>query len=409
MKTPTILALLPALLAACPAFAASGLEVTVSNPHGFARLAETIEVPWPEVAKANPGALMYHLVVRDAAGRILPYQVINVAPEAKDPTGIGVAYGDLVFQHDFASGEKSASFTVERQEELAPVFPARVFARFVPERYDDFAWENDKIAHRTYGPALAAPDTGKTGKEVNTSSGIDVWSKRVSYLTVDRWYNKGHDHYHRDEGEGMDMYNVGASRGCGGTGIWDGHSLAVSGNFQGWKVIANGPIRAIFELSYEPWKAGALTVAETKRYTVDAGHNLDQVDSTFTVVEGPASGLTVGIGLDKNSADDGQDPKAAFTSDAGHGTISLWVEHRTDGSLGTAVIVPKDAFLGLSEDRLNHLALARAVPGKPLRFYAGAGWSKAGEFTTKEAWDAYVAAWAERLRSPVVVTCGPLR
>jgi hypothetical protein len=27
----------------------------------------------------------------------------------------------------------------------------------VQERLDDFAWENDRIGHRTYGPALAAP------------------------------------------------------------------------------------------------------------------------------------------------------------------------------------------------------------------------------------------------------------
>jgi hypothetical protein len=403
MRYPALLAVFATLLAACPAHAGQGLAVTVSNPTGIARPSETIEVAWTQVARAIPGALMHHLVVRDEGGRSLPYQVINVAPEAKDPTGVGVAYGDLVFQHDFAAGEQSASFTIRAIEDLAPVFPARVFARFVAERYDDFAWENDRIAHRTYGPALAAPDVGKSGKEVNTSSGIDVWSKRVDYLIVDRWYNKGHDHYHRDEGEGMDMYNVGASRGCGGTGIWDGRALAVSGNFQGWKVIANGPIRAIFELTYGPWGAG---VAETKRYTMDAGHNLDQVESTFTVASGDTSDLTVGIGLDKNSPDAGQDPRYSFAADTSRGTISLWVVHRTHGSLGTAVIVPKESFLGVAEDGLNYLALARATPGRALRFYAGAGWSKAGEFTTKEAWDSNVAAWAARIRSPVGVTCG---
>jgi len=408
MKTSALLAALAPLLLASPAPAGTGLAVTVSNPSGMARPAETIEVPWSRVAQAVPGALMHHLVVVDQAGASLPYQVINVAPEAKDPTGVGVAYGDLVFQHDFAPGERSATFTIRGIEELSPVFPARVFARFVPERYDDFAWENDKVAHRTYGPALAAPDVGGTGKEVNTSSGIDVWCKRVNYLIVDRWYNKGHDHYHRDEGEGMDMYNVGASRGCGGTGIWDGRSLAVSGNFQGWKVIANGPIRAVFELTYAEWTSGSVRVSETKRYTVDAGHNLDQVDSTFAVPAGDAAILTVGIGLGKISPDRGQDPKFFYSADAAPGAISLWVEHKTHGSLGTAVIVPGDSFIGTAEDRLNYLALARATPGRPLRFYAGAGWSKAGEFKTREAWEGYVAAWAARLRSPVEVACAPV-
>ncbi len=30
----------------------------------------------------------------------------------------------------------------------------RVYGRFVRERFDDFAWENDRVAHRVYGPAL---------------------------------------------------------------------------------------------------------------------------------------------------------------------------------------------------------------------------------------------------------------
>jgi hypothetical protein len=84
----------------------------------------------------------------------------------------------------------------------------------VQERLDDFAWENDRIGHRTYGPALAAPAPPGSGKEVLVTSGLDLWFKRVDYPIIDRWYNKGHDHYHKDEGEGMDMYNVGKSRGA---------------------------------------------------------------------------------------------------------------------------------------------------------------------------------------------------
>ena len=43
---------------------------------------------------------------------------------------------------------------------------AKVFGRHVPERKDDFAWENDRIAFRMYGPALEA--------DGEISSGIDV-------------------------------------------------------------------------------------------------------------------------------------------------------------------------------------------------------------------------------------------
>jgi pectinesterase len=392
------------ILAMTLAVAASALTVTVTHQLPSARPAETITVPWAAVARALPGALLQQLAVKDATGRSLPYQVTNIAPQAKDPSGAGVAYGELIFQHDFAAGEKSATFTIEKISTVAPVFPAQVSARYVPERLDDFAWENDKIGHRTYGPALAAPALPGISKEVLVTSGLDVWCKRVSYPIVDRWYNKGHDHYHKDEGEGMDMYQVGASRGCGGTGVWVNQQLYVSRNYKSWKVIANGPIRAIFELTYEAWPAAGLMVSEVKRFTVDAGHNLDQIESTFTVTG--AKEITVGIGLNKTPTDKGQEPQITLTPNPADGSLTQWVVQKTNGSLGTAVIVPA-GFLGLAEDERNHLLLAKVATGQPLRYYAGAGWSKAGEFSTPQAWHDYVAAWAARAAWPVQIVLSP--
>ena len=389
------------ILAVTLAVAASALTVTVTQQLPSARPAETITVPWAAVARALPGALLQQLAVKDATGRSLPYQVTNIAPQAKDPSGAGVAYGELIFQHDFAAGEKSATFTIEKISTVAPVFPAQVSARYVPERLDDFAWENDKIGHRTYGPALAAPALPGINKEVLVTSGLDVWCKRVSYPIVDRWYNKGHDHYHKDEGEGMDMYQVGASRGCGGTGVWVNQQLYVSRNYKSWKVIANGPIRAIFELTYEAWPAAGLMVSEVKRFTVDAGHNLDQIESTFSF-SGVAD-IIVGLGLNKTPTDKGQEAKIALTANPAAGSLTQWAVQKTNGSLGTAVIVPAN-FQGFTEDDRNHLLLAKVSAGQPLRYYAGAGWSKAGEFTTQQAWNDYVAICAARLAEPLHIS-----
>jgi hypothetical protein len=395
----SLVALLPL---AATLHAANQLTVTVTHDLSIARPSETIAIPFAKVAEAIPGALLQKLVVKDAAGHALAYQVTNVAPEAKDPHNQGIAYGDLLFQHDFAAGEKSATFTIERSDTVAPVFPSKAFARYIPERLDDFAWENDKIGHRTYGPALAAPDIPKRGKEVLVTSGLDIWCKRVSYPIVDRWYNKGHDHYHHDEGEGMDMYNVGPSRGCGGTGIWNGKALFVSRNYDTWKIIANGPIRAIFELGYTTWSADGVFVTETKRFTVDAGHNLDLIESTFIAPN--AKQLTVGIGLNKTPADRGQEPKITLAKVDADASLAQWTVQKTNGALGTAVIVEAGAFAGYAEDARNELLLAKVTPGQPLRYLAGGGWSEAGEFTSKESWDAYVAAEAARLRSPVKVS-----
>ncbi|MGC4071337.1 MAG: DUF4861 domain-containing protein [Nibricoccus sp.] len=397
--------LISLLFSACGLCAAEKLTVTVSHGLDAPRPSETITIPWSEVNNALPGALLQKIAVKDAAGNLLPYQVTNVAPQAKDPKNIGAAYGELIFQHSFAAGEKSATFTVEKTDVVSPVFPVKAFARYVPERLDDFGWENDKIAHRTYGQALGAPAPEGVTKEVLVTSGLDIWCKRVSYPIVDRWYNKGHDHYHHDEGEGMDMYNVGKSRGCGGTGVWDGQTLYTGRNYKTWKVIANGPIRAIFELSYESWDAAnGVKVSEVKRFTVDAGQNLDRMDSTFTFEGAPS--ITVAVGLNKNNSDKNQEPQIEVIKNDADGVLAQWTAQKTNGSLGTAVIIPRDTFEGYAEDTLNVLALTKATSGVPVRYYVGAGWSKSGDFPTKESWEKYLADFAKRLKSPITVKLG---
>ena len=82
----------------------------------------------------------------------------------------------------------------------------RAFGRFVRERFDDFAWENDRVAHRTYGKALET-----WAGEPLTSSTMDIWSKRTPRMVVNDWYLA--DHYHADSGEGFDDYSAGKSRG----------------------------------------------------------------------------------------------------------------------------------------------------------------------------------------------------
>jgi hypothetical protein len=398
----SLAALVPAMLAPALACAADALTVTVSHDLPLARPAETITVPWTEVNRVLPGALIQRLVVKDAQGRVLPHQVTNVAPLAKDPKNVGAAYGELIFQHDFAAGEKSAAFTVEKSETLVPVFPNRAHGRYVQERLDDFAWENDRIGHRTYGPALAAPAPPGSGKEVLVTSGLDLWFKRVDYPIIDRWYNKGHDHYHQDEGEGMDMYNVGKSRGAGGTGVWDGTTLFTSTNYRAWKVLANGPVRAVFELSYDAWDAGGTQVTEVKRFTVDAGHQLDQIESTFGF-DGPRQ-LTVAVGLNRAPSDKKQDPQIAVVRNQADPSLLQWVRQKSNGAIGIAIVLPGAS--GFADDALNHLVLAKVESGKPLRYYAGAAWDRAGHIGSQEAWVAYVAQAAARAQSPIRVALG---
>lgn len=388
-----------AALFATGANAAERLTVTVSHTLDIARPAETIAIPWAKVNEALPQALNQQLVVKDATGRVLPYQVTNIAPTGKDPKMIGAGYGELLFQVAFKAGEKRTTVTIEKGKATNPPFPPKTYARFVQERLDDFAWENDKLAHRTYGPALAAPAPAGSDKEVLVTSGMDIWFKRVPYPIVDRWYNIGHDHYHVDEGEGIDMYNVGPTRGAGGTGIWDGKTLFVGTNYKTWKILANGPVRTVFELHYDGWDAQGTKVSEVKRFTVDAGRYFDRIDSTFSFT-GPAS-LNAAVGLNKRPSDKGQEVKVDFSENKKDGSLVQWVTQRSFGDFGVAVIVPSAS--GFAADERNGLVIAPVTSGQPLSYHVGAAWTRGSPFATQADWQRHVAEEAARLRAPVSV------
>jgi Domain of unknown function (DUF4861) len=388
MKYPAFLSLL--LVAAAASHAADRLVVTVSNPLDLAREAEVIVVPFAEVQRElGKDVLSDHVIVRDAKGAVVVSQITryNSTPKAEQV--------ELLFQHSFAAGEKKAVFTVEKSEEIVPPYPAKVFARAVPERYDDFAWENDRLGHRAYGPGLTLPSAGK---DQMVSSGLDVWCKRVDYPVVDRWYRDGH--YHKDTGEGMDMYDVGASRGCGGTGVWSDHKLYPAVNYTAYRVLANGPIRAVFELSFPLWDADGFQLSEVKRFTVDAGRSLDRIDSTFSFATHAASGETklfIAAGLAKHKTN------GAVTKNESERWLSYWEDYGKNGQLGTAVVLDPEQDIQFAEDRLNHLAVTRLGGSKRLTYYAGAGWTNSPYFKSEQDWHAYLSAFTAALKAPLQV------
>jgi unsaturated rhamnogalacturonyl hydrolase len=51
----------------------------------------------------------------------------------------------------------------------------------------------------------------------------------------------------------------------------------------------------------------------------------------------------------------------------------------------------------------NELALSSAEVGKALVYYFGSGWSKSGDFTEADDWDAYVSRYRECLKEPLEV------
>jgi hypothetical protein len=400
MKAWTSGAAMAALLLHASSAFAAGATITVTHELAVARPNATIAVPFAQLLAVDPGFRMFHLEVRDPKGRVLPSQVTNYQHDHR-----GAVYDDLVFAYDFAAGERRAVFTVGHTAAATPPEPPCAYARLVPERHDDMAWENDRIAHRMYGAALNSPAAG--GERLR-GSGIDIWGKRVAYPIIDRWYAKGHDQFHKDEeGEGLDLYSIGGSRGAGGTGIWDGGRLWTSDNFAKAEVLSNGPRRVAFKLTYAPWDAGAAgSVSETKQFTVDCGRQFDTVESVFDLNVGEA---VVGIGITEHPPAEAF-PKAVLTKDPDGRWMSFWEESK-EGGLGIAIILgANETPAGFAHEAPakvpgngNNLLLVKAKDGVPVRYFAGAAWSKGGHLADRAAWESHVRKHAERALKPMTI------
>src|ERR1035437_4046954 len=246
------------LVATLPAFGqamTNKLIVKAVNTLETARPSQTIELSAQQLAPLGEKDLR-KIHVKNAAGKELLCQAVDTDGDYHPD--------EVIFQADFVAGETN-SFTVtvgKKWDYTKDQFKA--YGRFVRERFDDFAWENDRIAHRTYGKAL---ETWK--EEPLTSSAIDVWVKRVPYLVINGWYML--ENYHLDHGEGADFYSAGTTRGNGGDGLWAADKLWVSKNFVNSRVLACGPIRVLFELTYEPFEANGTKVSEVRRIALDDG------------------------------------------------------------------------------------------------------------------------------------------
>ena len=361
-------------------------RISVTNSSAFQRNAETIEIPLKNLGNSSLN-LNDPIAVYDDSDTPVLSQLI-------DQTGDSIP-DLLLFQVNLAPGE-TRDFkirNVERIPEL-PKDDRQTYSRLVTERMDDFAWENDKVAFRTYGPECqrlfeAGDPTGLI------SSGIDCWLKRVDYPIIDKWYrqNEQGKSYHEDHGEGLDNYHVGTSRGCGGTAVVKGGQYFLSQNFVKANIIANGPIRTIFELEYPPQKIDSNLVSQKKTFTIDLGKHfyqcIVQYESEFPIRES-----AVGIAHHDKDGITSFDPKAGF--------MTYW-EPQDDSFLGTfAMLENVDSSIEYHAAPHN-LWIKGNITNNQFSYVAGFSWQKAGYFSSSKDWEEYVKRQATALNNPIAV------
>ncbi|MBB1379318.1 MULTISPECIES: DUF4861 family protein [unclassified Pseudoalteromonas] len=257
----------------------------------------------------------------------------------------------------------------------------KAYAKFVPKRQDDFAWENDKVAFRVYGPA--APLKGH-------ASGVDAWLKKVDYSIIDKWYAEAFNKtgsYHTDTGEGYDPYHVGISRGVGGSAIWVDGKDYTAHNYKSYKILTNGPDKVVFTLEYE-FETPLGLVNESKTISLPMGSNLYQVNSEFKLDGKPAS-LPIAIGITTH------DEKATVSHNEQTGRISA-SETFDSMALWTGIVIEPNKVTDIkhiakeTKDESHIWLLTKSEKNGSIEYYAGFAWEAAGEITTQAQWHSYL-------------------
>ncbi|UCS91794.1 DUF4861 domain-containing protein [Echinicola marina] len=381
-------------LSSCNSGSGDFPKIEVSNPSDLARKSATIELEAGQFEALIKQYGTDQLVVEDLeTGSSLVSQWIDLDGDKK--------MDQYLFQTDLEAAEtKSFMLRPLAEGEQQPETEIKTFSRFVPERTDDYTWENDKVAFRTYGPDAQRRIEQKL-PDGTLSSGIDAWLKRVNYPIIDKWYKENDEKkgaYHQDTGEGYDPYHVGSSRGIGGVGIWAEDSLYTSRNFISYKRIAVGPIRTMFELKYAPWEANGQMVSETKRVSLDLGSNLCRFESSF-ISEGELENITVGITL--------HDKKGEVLIMEEDGIMRYY--EPIDGSmLGLGVIMDPKNVNEILDHRVEYkdgsqLLMVAKPKDQSVSYFAGFGWDKSGQFDNSADWDHYLQQFAKALKSPLKV------
>ena len=361
--------LLPAFL-----LAQTKANISIENKSNLDFNQTVVSVKWEAIVSKYPQIdTTAFVVINDKTKKQIPFQLEHRGLKAIQ---------NLLLQVDLKANA-SISLTVQKgKPEIAVV---KTYGRYVPERKDDFAWENDLIAFRAYGKALE--------KTKEDAYGLDVWVKRTNRMILNERYKKGD--YHIDHGDGMDYYHVGFSLGAGNMAPYINDTIRYSGNYQQWKVLDNGPLRTTFQLTFDTWDAGKTKVKATKTISLEAGSQLNRIENVYSF-EGEKP-MPVVVGIIKRPE------TGILTLNEKQGMMAYWepthVEHGTTG-IGVLLTTPVSSML-VNEKQI--LAKTMVKNNEPIIYYTGAVWDKAGKIANNKQWNSYLENFQKQTQTPLII------
>ena len=355
-------------------------SVIVTNDTELSRENETIELCFKSLQKADKSLTAENVVVYDMTGEQIPSQVYTESDGTVK----------LLFQVTVDAG--SAGKYVVKAGERAE-YPVLAYSRHVPERLDDYAYENNKVAGRIYGPALEFPRT----------FGSDIWLKCTDRLVINDWFKKMD--YHHNYGEGMDCYKVGGTLGGGALVPYSaGENFVIGDNWATVKHICDGPVRTKAEFTYNAFDVNGKQYSASRVIELDANSHFVKSVTAFHPVGHEADSLDLVLGAIQHEVINRYDGInwIAFTEVA-----SDTKQPEIDGNISVALIYDEaelaDNSLKAIGDIAGHAAIiTREATNKPVTVWTGSGWSLAG-IDAPDLWTVMVGDFAYDQANPLKV------
>ncbi len=386
------------------------MKVTFENTTEVDRSEEMVELDIESVRSQLELAEGDAVVVYDASGTEIPSQITHD--------------GKLIFQVDV---KPTSKVTYKIKTGIPAEYESKVYGRKYPERLDDFAWENDRMAYRVYGPASQALD--------QKLYGYDVWTKSVPHMVLEERYRKDLDpawraeiakvaetdqdkademlrsvSFHVDHGDGMDAYNVGPTLGAGTAALMSRGSILYPYCYETYEVLDNGPLRLTVNLRFGGVEVGRdENVIENRTIRADAG---SQFNKTTIIYENLKRQTPIVAGIVMASS---KSKQTKVSKEEGFAAYSDKDRDPSDGAIfvGTLFTTPaKSAGImpfvsdnpAQNSGMTGHVALiGNYDPKSEFVYYWGASWEKAN-IATFEEWTDLMSATSTMINNPLVVT-----
>ncbi len=391
--------------------------ITIKNPLAIDRLAEPVILSQKKIDKVLgeniPGKFIYF---EDKKGTKIPFQRDTFSGE-----------NEYCLSLDFKGSEVKQILIKVSDKDLSKNFRAYTNIRLGKDsnadgKFDDIneemrdpdhlpgsnpvlyqaegiSWENDKVGFRVYW---------------DKRNGKDIWGKTTDKMVMDSVGLPGMPSYHEIQPWGADVLKVGNSLGAGAIAMKkDGKLYRLAETKEAhFKVLTEGPIRAVMELQYKGWNVAGKDYDLTEKITIWKGKYGYQSDLTLKGGHEKLVTGIVNINLKKDTLH--------VLHPNPEKTVIYTYEKQSEFNdrLGMALILDNKELVKI--EQAPNTGTGRSIDGNSpishtyyvdllgkdnmVSFYFMAGWERTDKhFKTREGFEKMLVEETKKLSNPVVV------